>query len=204
MPSAREALLDSAYAALSTLPWTAVRMVDVAAAAGVSRQTLYNEFGSKGGLARALVRRAADGYLAGVERMLGTHLAEGGGPAELARWTVRAAHGDVLVKALITGVWGDHLPRPDASPAGRYGAPAPPTPTEMLALVRDRAVAVLAAGPSPRDPVRLELCCEVALRLALSYTLVPADSGPAPGITAPNRTAADRSHRRSPARSTPA
>ncbi len=39
-------------------------MVDVAAAAGVSRQTLYNEFGSKDGLARALVRREADGYLA--------------------------------------------------------------------------------------------------------------------------------------------
>ncbi|MGQ5228634.1 helix-turn-helix domain-containing protein, partial [Streptomyces sp. yara] len=38
-------------------PWSAVRMVDVAAAAGVSRQTLYNEFGSKDGLARALVRR---------------------------------------------------------------------------------------------------------------------------------------------------
>ncbi len=110
MPSAREALLDSAYAALTTLPWTAVRMVDVAAAAGVSRQTLYNEFGSKGGLARALVRRAADGYLDGVERTLGTHLAEGGGPAELARWTVRAAHGDVLVKALITGVWGITCP----------------------------------------------------------------------------------------------
>ncbi|MFE4688603.1 TetR/AcrR family transcriptional regulator [Streptomyces sp. NPDC056749] len=204
MPSAREALLDSAYSALSTLPWTAVRMVDVAAGAGVSRQTLYNEFGSKGGLAHALVRRAAGRYLAGVERTLGAHRAEGGGPAELARWTVRAAHGDVLVKALLTGVWGDHLPVPGTPPVGRHGEPAPPTPAEMLTLVRDRAVAVLGTGHPPGDPARLELRCEIALRLALSYTLVPADSGPAPGFTAPNPTAADRSHRRSPARSTPA
>ena len=70
MPAARESLLDAAYMALLRRPWSAVRMVDVAAAAGVSRQTLYNEFGSKDGLARALVRREADGYLAGVERVL--------------------------------------------------------------------------------------------------------------------------------------
>ncbi|MGW4277962.1 TetR/AcrR family transcriptional regulator, partial [Streptomyces seoulensis] len=57
MPAARESLLDAAYVALARLPWPAVRMVDVAAAAGVSRQTLYNEFGGKDGLARALVSR---------------------------------------------------------------------------------------------------------------------------------------------------
>ena len=66
MPAARESLLDAAYTSLARRPWSAVRMVDVAAAAGVSRQTLYNEFGSKEGLARALVRREADAYLAGV------------------------------------------------------------------------------------------------------------------------------------------
>ncbi|MFD6279383.1 TetR/AcrR family transcriptional regulator [Streptomyces sp. NPDC060209] len=204
MPSAREALLDSAHSAFSTLPWTAVRMVDVAAGAGVSRQTLYNEFGSKGGLARALIRRAADGYLAGVEQTLGDHRTRGEGPAELARWTVRAARADVLVKALLTGVWGDHLPGPGDPPTGRRTDAALPTPTELLTLVRDRAVAALEGGPEPRDPAQLELACEIALRLALSYTLVPADSVPAPELTAPNRTAADRSRRRSPARSTPA
>ncbi|MER5827018.1 helix-turn-helix domain-containing protein, partial [Streptomyces mirabilis] len=73
MPAARESLLDAAYTALAHRPWSTVRMVDVAAVAGVSRQTLYNEFGSKEGLARALVRREADGFLAGVERALATH-----------------------------------------------------------------------------------------------------------------------------------
>ena len=57
MPAARESLLDAAYTALVRRPWSAVRMVDVAAAAGVSRQTLYNEFGSKDGLVQALLAR---------------------------------------------------------------------------------------------------------------------------------------------------
>uniref|UniRef100_A0AAU3GWZ0 TetR/AcrR family transcriptional regulator n=1 Tax=Streptomyces sp. NBC_01401 TaxID=2903854 RepID=A0AAU3GWZ0_9ACTN len=201
MPTAREALLDSAHAALRARPWTAVRMVDVAAGAGFSRQTLYNEFGSKDGLARALIRRAADGYLAGVERTLVADRTRGEGPAELARWTVRAARSNVLVKALLTGVWGEHLPGPgERPPAGT----ALPTPAELLMLVRDRAVAALGEGPSPRDPAELELICEIALRLALSYALVPAGPGPGQGLIAPSRTAADRSRRRSPARSTPA
>lgn len=177
MPTAREALLDAAESALATLPWTAVRMVDVAARAGVSRQTLYNEFGSKDGLARALIRRAADGYLAGVEQALRSARARGDEPAELARWTVRAARANALVKALLTGVWGERLPRPGAACAGRRtgpAAPAPPTPAELLTLVRDRAVAAMGSGPAPQDRAQLEVACETALRLALSYTLVPA------------------------------
>lgn len=174
MPSAREALLDSAHSALSALPWTAVRMVDVAAAAGVSRQTLYNEFGSKGGLARALIRRAADGYLAGVEEAL--RRAGDEGLVELARWTVRSARADVLVKALLTGVWGDRLPGPGAlPPGGRDAGAALPTPAELLSLVRDRAVAALRRGPAPCEEARLRRACETVLRLAISYTLVPAD-----------------------------
>lgn len=48
MPAARESLLEAAGAALAARPWPSVRMVEIAAAAGVSRQTLYNEFGGKG------------------------------------------------------------------------------------------------------------------------------------------------------------
>lgn len=46
MPAARESPLNAALTALGELPWSGVRMVDVAAAAA-SRQTLHNEFGSK-------------------------------------------------------------------------------------------------------------------------------------------------------------
>ncbi|MFF8247220.1 TetR/AcrR family transcriptional regulator [Streptomyces griseus] len=205
MPTARQALLDAALRALDEEPWRAVRMVDVAALAGVSRQTLYNEFGTKGGLAGALLRRAADGYLAGVDRALTAPAPDR--PAAVALWTVRAARQDVLVKALLTGHWAEGLPRPEPRPGprGRDGGRPPPAPEELLALVRDRLAAVspgVEAGG-----------CEIALRLALSCVVVPvpgddaADSRalglvragtraavPA-GLSGPSRTAGGRSPR---------
>ncbi|MEV6400687.1 TetR/AcrR family transcriptional regulator, partial [Streptomyces sp. NPDC051907] len=113
MPTARESLLNAALAALADQPWSGVRMVDVASAAGVSRQTLYNEFGSKDGLARALVRREADGYLHGVDRVLA---AQAAGTADrlvsVAEWTVGQARARPLLRALLTGCWGERLPAP--------------------------------------------------------------------------------------------
>ncbi|MFJ4823821.1 TetR/AcrR family transcriptional regulator [Streptomyces bacillaris] len=160
MPTAREALLDAALRALGDRPWHTVRMVDVAALAGVSRQTLYNEFGTKGGLATALLRQAADRYLTGVDRALTAPAPER--PAAVARWTVRAARADPLVKGLLTGVWGEGLPRP---------GPGVPVPGRLLAVARDR----MAAAAHPLTPAR----CERVLRLALSYVIVPGDcAGP--------------------------
>ncbi|RPK91444.1 Transcriptional regulator, TetR family [Streptomyces sp. ADI98-10] len=164
MPTARQALLDAALRALADRPWRAVRMVDVAALACVSRQTLYNEFGSKGGLAGALLHRAADGYLAGVDRALTAPAPDR--PAAVALWTVRAARQDALVKALLTGHWAEGLPRPDRRPGsqGRTGGRPPPAPGELFALVRERL-----AAASPEAAGR----CEIALRLALSCVIVP-------------------------------
>ncbi|WP_326767729.1 TetR/AcrR family transcriptional regulator [Streptomyces sp. NBC_01591] len=192
MPTAREILLDAALSALATLPWTSVRMVDVASAAGVSRQTLHNEFGGKDGLARALVRDAVDGYLAGVEKALGSVGGTEDKLAATAAWTVRAVRTNVLVRALLTGCWSEWLPRlgPPAAwcappvPGLRSAGPGPPTPAELLRRARERAVAVLGAERSPRDLEALAVTCEIALRLALSYALVPGPSG-VEGETAP-------------------
>ncbi|MFD0545535.1 TetR/AcrR family transcriptional regulator [Streptomyces mexicanus] len=182
MPAARESLLDAAYTALARRPWSAVRMVDVAAAAGVSRQTLYNEFGGKDGLARALVRREADGFLAGVDRAL----AAAGAPHErltaVAEWTIGAARDNALVKALLTGCWSEWLPAPAPAavrsvavvPAQRRADGPLPSPADLLTLVRDRAVAALAApGASPVDTADLAGACELVVRLALSCVAAP-------------------------------
>ncbi|MFI5769252.1 TetR/AcrR family transcriptional regulator [Streptomyces sp. NPDC051658] len=227
MPTARDVLLDAALSALATLPWTSVRMVDVAYAAGVSRQTLYNEFGGKDGLARALVRDAADGYLAGVELALGSAGGTEDGLAAVAAWTVRAVRTNVLVKALLTGCWNERLPRPAPPAAGRASPvpgrrradPGPPTPAELLRRAGERAVAAFDGGRPTHDPEALAVTCEIALRLALSYALVPAPSG-ADGETAPlvrhvvagapdavsgtSPRAGARSPRESPGRSRPA
>lgn len=183
VPAARESLLDAASTALARRPWSAVRMVDVAAAAGVSRQTLYNEFGNKEGLARALVRREADGYLTGVERALSGP----GDPCErltaTAEWTASAARENALVRALLTGCWSERLPSPtlaavpssSAVPAQRRADGPLPAPGDFVALVRDRAVAALngAGAPPPPDPAELARSCELAVRLALSCVAAP-------------------------------
>jgi AcrR family transcriptional regulator len=185
MPAARESLLDAAYAALARRPWAAVRMVDVAAAAGVSRQTLYNEFGSKEGLARALVRREADGYLAGVERALGSHTEARERLTATAEWMAAAARENVLVRAMLTGCWSERLPAPTLSavpstsavPAQRRADGPLPSPGDFVQIVRDRAVAVLAAPGAARTDGELARFCELAVRLALSCVAAPPVDG---------------------------
>ncbi|WP_030545052.1 TetR/AcrR family transcriptional regulator [Streptomyces albus] len=193
MPTARESLLDAALAALSGRPWPGVRMVDVAVAARVSRQTLYNEFGSKDGLARALVRREVDRYLAGVR-----HALAGPPPGEpgerlvaVADWTARTARHNPLVRAALTGCWGERLPRPPRTaavqqsggyvPAQRRADGPLPSPSELVAQIRDLAAAALAPGRPPEEVQRMAGVCEIAVRLALSCVVAPAgerETGP--------------------------
>jgi AcrR family transcriptional regulator len=196
MPAARESLLDAAYTALARRSWSAVRMVDVAAAAGVSRQTLYNEFGSKEGLARALVRREADGYLAGVERALVTHSDARDRLTATAEWTTFAARDNALVRAMLTGCWSERLPSPTLSavpsssavPAQRRADGPLPSPGDFVAMVRDRAVAVL-SGPGITDTADLARSCELVVRLALSCVAAPPGEG---GVTDLVRSALHR------------
>lgn len=204
MPAARELLLDAAFAALGSRPWSGVRMVDVAAAAGVSRQTLYNEFGGKDGLARALVRRETEAFLAGVVKALA-----GPGPgadaadrcAAGAAWILRTARVNPLVRAALTGSRGDRLPAAaaPADPArrvvpGSAAARATPTPGALADGVRDRVIEAVTAGEaaaeSPSEAAgggaagpagaaggpagAVPWACETAVRLTLSYVVAPA------------------------------
>ncbi|WP_328873738.1 TetR/AcrR family transcriptional regulator [Streptomyces sp. NBC_00287] len=186
MPAARESLLDAAYTALARRSWSAVRMVDVAAAAGVSRQTLYNEFGSKEGLARALVRREADSYLAGVERALSTQSDARDRLTATAEWTTSAARDNALVRAMLTGCWSERLPSPTLSavpsssavPAQRRADGALPSPGDFVTIVRDRAVAALSGpGANKSDSHELARSCELVVRIALSCVAAPPGEG---------------------------
>ncbi|MFJ4891457.1 TetR/AcrR family transcriptional regulator [Streptomyces sp. NPDC088788] len=198
MPAARESLLDAAYTALARRAWSAVRMVDVAAVAGVSRQTLYNEFGSKDGLARALVRREADAYLAGVDRALATHTDARDRLVAAVEWTASAARSNALVRAMLTGCWGERLPAPGLAavpsasvvPAQRRADGPLPSPADFVSLVRDRAVATL--GVSRAEAAEVTRSCELVVRLGLSYVVAPPAEG---GVTDLVRAALASSHR---------
>jgi AcrR family transcriptional regulator len=72
----RERVLDAVGDLLSNRPWAQVTMTDVAERAGLSRQTLYNAFGSRPELAQAYVEREADRFLAAVDVAIRQHAAE--------------------------------------------------------------------------------------------------------------------------------
>lgn len=59
-------ILEAAWARACETAWGQVRLADVAADVGVSRQTIYNEFGSKDQLAAALFEREMETFLTGI------------------------------------------------------------------------------------------------------------------------------------------
>jgi AcrR family transcriptional regulator len=179
MPTARESLLEAARNAVERRPWPVVRMVEVAAEAGVSRQTLYNEFGDKAGLGTALVdrqvRRFLEGFSTGLTESLGSppEIAWDEALARAADWMLRAARRDRLVRATLTGCQSSELP-PSAGQAGQPG--------QLVAELRDRALGVLAPRAEEATE-RGELAgrCETAIRLALSHIVAPAPGSATPG-----------------------
>jgi AcrR family transcriptional regulator len=68
--SLRETLLDAAAELLAIRGFAGLRMADVAAAAGVSRQTVYNEFGGKPALVDSVVLRTLSEFLDGTDRRM--------------------------------------------------------------------------------------------------------------------------------------
>ncbi|WP_255308010.1 TetR/AcrR family transcriptional regulator [Streptomyces marincola] len=167
MPSAREALLEAAGAAVAERPWDRVRMTGVAAAAGVSRQSLYNEFGDKAGLGAALAAHRTAVFL---DRFLvfcrtRRHQPRQRALAAATDWIVAAAREDHVVRAALTGCAG-------TGPPSRTREP-----WHLIRDLRDRAADAFRARGGPPDAETRD-ACETAVRLAVSYLVVPAVPGP--------------------------
>jgi AcrR family transcriptional regulator len=69
----RDCILDAMRRELLTKDWSAITLADVARTAGVSRQTIYNEFGSRQGLAQGYALRLADRLVDDVSRAIDDH-----------------------------------------------------------------------------------------------------------------------------------
>jgi AcrR family transcriptional regulator len=182
--STRDALLDAAYDVAVAGEWQSARMVDVAAAAGVSRQTLYNEFGSKDALAQALAIREAARFHEGTTRFLDEihPNAPVDAVAAATEWTIREASNNPLLKAVLTD--DTH---------------------ELLPFITTRGDAVIAATRAniesywrshwPDVPAEdVALAAEAVARLTLSYLVLPSDGpdGSAEAIAARMSTLVER------------
>jgi AcrR family transcriptional regulator len=69
----RNTLLTAASDLLREYSWSEISMAAIAAQAGVSRQTLYNEFGSREEFAQSFAMREADTFLSSVEATIASH-----------------------------------------------------------------------------------------------------------------------------------
>lgn len=72
----RDTVLDAMREELLAKDWSAITLTDVARTAGVSRQTIYNEFGSRQGLAQAYAMRLADRLVGAVSGAIETNVGD--------------------------------------------------------------------------------------------------------------------------------
>lgn len=166
----RTTALDAARDLLRDRRWPEVTMADVAKAAGVSRQTLYNEFGSRDAFAQAFVLRDADRFLAAVEATIAAHRDEPERALTLGfDLFLTAAAEDPLVRAVVFEGDGELL-----ALVTTQGTPLVERAAERL------SDAIRGAWPQvPRADAAL--FAEALVRLGISYAALP--SGPA-GMTA--------------------
>jgi AcrR family transcriptional regulator len=161
----RDSIVDAARAQTVAVGWDGVRMGGVAAAAGVSRQTVYNEFASKAGLAEALARREVDRFVSDVRAALREHGHDipAGAYAAIAH-TLAEAAGNPLIKAILT------------SARGGSDALLPYLTTRSELVLTEASGALLdwahVVLPSA-DPAALAFAADTIVRLVVSHIVMP-------------------------------
>ena len=73
VPTTRERVVDAAVRLTAQIGWSQVTMARLAEEVGVSRQTVYNEVGTKPGLAEAMILSELDRFLGVVNRAFDAH-----------------------------------------------------------------------------------------------------------------------------------
>lgn len=160
----RNRLLDAAADLIVRHGYRGLRMRDVADAVGVSRQTVYNEFGDKWGLARTLVLRDTERFLDGIDEALSRHDDLGTAVTEAVAYALDEAADDPLLKAALTGDGSEEL------------LPLLTTRAEpQLFAARARLIAHLRRHwPGlPADDVAA--VCDAAVRLTMSHMITPGE-----------------------------
>lgn len=181
----REALLDAAYDAAAAGDWDRVRLAHLAAKAGVSRQSVYNEFGSRGGIAQALTMREAERFLAGVDATLDEHEQDPARAVEAATtFTLTSAADNPLLKAILSSARGtDGL------------LPFLTTRAEPMLLAARQHLGAYLSGHWPHLSAQdVTLVAETVVRLTVSHLVLP--TGP---VERTARDLADLVHRLLPA-----
>ncbi len=159
----RATLVGAARDQLEQRAWAEITMAEIATAAGVSRQTLYKEFGTRAEFGQAFVIHEGERFLDAVEAAVHEHLddprAAVGAALEL---FLRTAGEDSLIRILLSD---------DGT-----GGMLPFVTTQGMPVVQwatARLTAVIQEGwPRASEPDAL-LLAESLVRLAISYITAP-------------------------------
>jgi AcrR family transcriptional regulator len=168
----RETLFGAARELLRERSWAEITMAEVAAAAGVSRQTLYKEFGSRDEFAQAFTIDQGTRFLDAVEAAVREHLDD-------PRGALAAA-----LEVFLTSAAEDPLVRLLLSDDGTGGM-LPLVTTRSAPVVdwaSERLASVIHDGWPQASEANARMLAETLVRLAISYVTVPNGS--------PTRTAA--------------
>jgi AcrR family transcriptional regulator len=160
----RDAIVDAARELTISSGWDAVRMGHVAARVGVSRQTVYNEFGDKLGLAHALMLRDHEHYLDGVDEALSCHDDLHSAVAAAVAYSLETAADDPFKKAVLTGAGSEDL-------LPLFTTQAEP----MLFSARTRIIEHAIRHWPELDREAVTELADAAVRLTLSHVLLPAE-----------------------------
>lgn len=162
----RESLLGAAAELLAANGYRGLRMVDVGAAAGVSRQTVYNEFGDKEQLAQAVLLRCTAEFLTAIDSAMQDAVGPRDGLRAGALAALEHAEREPLIIALVTGgsagAAGDLLP----FLADRHAEPVLDTAAEHVS----RHLRRLAPDGDH------QLVATAVVRLVVSHMLLPTAS----------------------------
>lgn len=161
----RDTLFDAARDAMADRPWAEITMAEIAAAAGVSRQTLYKEFGSRDEFAQAFVVREGTRFLDAVEQAVHAHLDDPRAALAAALGVfLDAAAEDPLVRTLLLDDGtGGMLPL-----VTTQGQP-------VVTFASHRLTEVIASGWPQVARADAETLAESLVRLAISYAMLPKD-----------------------------
>jgi len=161
----RDCVLDALREALLSKDWSEITLADVARIAGVSRQTIYNEFGSRQGLAEGYALRLADRLVDEVSTAIDGHVGEvyeAFLDGFRAFFTESAA--DPLVVSLLSGRAKADLLQIITIGSG-----------PIITHCSGRLTAVLVDSWVRPDEIAAGVLARAIVRLAMSYVSMPAD-----------------------------
>ena len=163
----RELALDAAREVVLDRGWAAVRMGAIAAAVGISRQSLHAEFGTKDELGNALVMRETEQFFDGIEARLAEHPGDfAGGVSAAALYVLTVSRENPLLQTILT-----------QTPANGGDVSLLPLLTTRGEPLIERPVGIFTGwvgGQFPSaDPAVVRVVVESIVRLGLSHILTP-------------------------------